>query len=57
MSRQALAGALATISGAAVAVFDFVKFDIIRDFFQMIGLFFASIASEALDKAKVYFFF
>lgn len=32
---------------------DLVKFDIVRDFFQTIGLFFANLASPAMEKAKV----
>lgn len=52
MSREELTAAMAAVGGLATAVFDFVKFDIFRDFFQTLGLFFATMASEAMAAAK-----
>lgn len=40
--------AIFSCAGAAHQAFDWVKFDVVRDFFQTIALFFASIASAAI---------
>ena len=40
-------------TGVGRQCLDLVKFDIVRDFFQTIGLFFANLASPAMAKAKV----
>ena len=52
MSRETIEAAMAIASGIGTQCFDFVKFDIVRDFFQTIGLFFASLASPAMAEAK-----
>jgi len=52
-SRGELAVAAAAMAGAARQMVDWVKFDVIRDFFQTVSLFFAAIASTAIAQAKV----
>ncbi len=51
-SRGEIAVAAAAMAGAARQVVDWVKFDVIRDFFQTVSLFFAAIASTAIAQAK-----
>ena len=62
MSQEGLDNAKVALVAAAGGCFaccnsnliglDCIKFDIIRDFFQMVGLFFASMASKSMDAAK-----
>lgn len=51
-SREALAGVGAAAATGCAAVFDLVKLEIVRDWFQTISLFFTQIGGAALEKAK-----
>eukprot|EP00753_Platysulcus_tardus_P017597 PLAT6443.10.p1 GENE.PLAT6443.10~~PLAT6443.10.p1 ORF type:complete len:1759 (+),score=1054.57 PLAT6443.10:35-5311(+) len=52
VSRDAAKAALIAAAGVAAAVFDFVNFDIVRDFFQTAGLYFSQLGANALAGAK-----
>jgi hypothetical protein len=58
MSREQLASVMAAAAGAALGCakygIDLIKFDVVRDFFQMLSLYISSISSEAMVKAKAF---
>ena len=54
-ARSNLSYALAAAAGAAVSLLDLIKIEVIRDFFQFLGLFIANLASGAMEAANVVF--
>jgi hypothetical protein len=54
-TRAKLAYALASAAGAAVSLFSFVKIEVLRDFFQLLSLFIANVATSAMKDAKIVF--
>ncbi len=54
-SRATLAYALASAAGAAVSLFSLVKLEVLRDFFQLLSLFIANVATTAMADAKLVF--
>jgi hypothetical protein len=54
----AVAGLAAAVQGLSVPfgkLFDWVRFDVLISFWQVVSLFFASIVSEAIARAKAFF--
>ena len=54
-ARGTLNTALAAAAGAAVSLFSLIKLEVLRDFFQLLGLFVANLASGAMEVANVVF--
>ena len=54
-ARGNLTYALAAAAGAAVSLLDLIKIEVIRDFFQFLGLFISNLASGAMESANVVF--
>ena len=54
-SRDKLVFALATAAGATVSLFSFVKLEVLRDFAQLLSLFIAGVAYDAMRSAKLVF--
>lgn len=54
-SRSTLVYALASAAGAAVSLFSLVKLEVLRDFFQLLSLFIANVATSAMADAKIVF--
>ena len=54
-SRDTLVLALASAAGAAVSLFSLVKLEVLRDFFQLLSLFIANVATSAMEDAKIVF--
>lgn len=52
-SSAELAAAVGALTGVALSMVDWVKFDVIRDYFQVVSLFFGQISSTAMAQAKV----